>query len=43
MAEKLPQMMGAMAALAVAFEEMLPQMRAIGEDIAADLPAETGS
>ena len=42
-AEKLPQMMGAMAALAVAFEEMLPQMRAIGEHLAADLPAETGS
>lgn len=39
-AEKLPQMMGAMAALAVAFEEMLPQMRAIGENVARDLPYE---
>ena len=39
-AEKLPQMMGAMAALAVAFEDMLPQMRVIGEDIADDFPAD---
>lgn len=42
-AEKLPQMMGAMAALAVAFEDMLPQMRAIGQDLADDFPAEAGS
>jgi hypothetical protein len=39
-AEKLPQMMGAMAALAVAFEDMLPHMRAIGEDLADDFPAD---
>jgi hypothetical protein len=39
-AEKLPQMMGAMAALAVAFEDMLPQMRAIGEDLADDFPTD---
>jgi hypothetical protein len=39
-AERLPQMMGAMAALAVAFEDMLPHMRAIGEDLADDFPAD---
>jgi hypothetical protein len=39
-AEKLPQMMGAMAALAVAFEGMLPHMRAMGEDLADDFPAD---
>jgi len=37
-AVRVPQMMGAMATLAVAFEQMLPQLRAIGEQAERSLP-----
>jgi hypothetical protein len=37
-AVRVPQMMGAMAALAVAFEQLLPQLRAIGEQAERSLP-----
>jgi len=34
-AMRLPQMMGALAVLAVSFEQMLPQLRAMGDTLAA--------
>ena len=37
-AVRVPQMMGAMATLAVAFEQILPQLRAIGEQAERSLP-----
>ncbi|GGD64335.1 hypothetical protein GRI62_12050 [Erythrobacter arachoides] len=37
-AEQVPQMMGAMAAMAGAFGDMLPQMRAMGERMRRELP-----
>ena len=40
-AVRLPQMMGALAALAVSFEQMLPQLRAMGDTLAH--PAPSGS
>jgi hypothetical protein len=36
-AHRLPQMMGAMAALAATFEAMLPELRAMGDRIAEDV------
>ena len=36
-ATRLPQMMGALAAFSVALEDMLPQVRALGEGTAEDL------
>jgi len=36
-AHRLPQMMGAMATMAAAFEAMLPELRAMGDRIAEDM------
>lgn len=37
-AERVPQMMGAMATMAGAFERMLPELRSMAERLPADLP-----
>ena len=41
LAQRLPEMMGAMATMAVAMEAMLPELRAMGERIAEDMARAT--
>ena len=40
-AVRLPQMMGALAALAVSLEQMLPELRAVGDRLAAPAAADS--
>jgi hypothetical protein len=41
-AVRLPQMMGVLAALAVSFEQMMPQLRAMGDALASPPASEPG-